>query len=111
MLKKPSLSARLLFGLAYFSVVFLVPLALVKQDDQFGAFHVRNGFMIFVVTILGSVLLLFLDELTGGNVYPYVGKLFNLVVVIASVYGLISALRGRMDPIWGIHQLVNASRI
>jgi len=111
MLEKPKFGARLLFALAYFSVVFLVPLVLVKQDDQFGAFHVRNGFMLFVVTIVGSVLLLLLDELTGGNVYPYVGRLFNFALVVASVYGLISALRGRMDPIWGIHQLVNASKI
>ena len=68
----PGIGERLLMCLSYLNVLFLIPLVFVDEDDRFGAFHVRQGFMIFVVTILGNVILLLIDTLAQGYVYPYI---------------------------------------
>jgi|GEM_PF-1047091 len=102
----PTLGGRLVTSLSYLSLLFLVPLVLVSEDDRFSAFHVRHGFMIFVVTILGNVILLMLDTIAQGYLYPYLGRLFNLAIVVACVYGIYLALRGRTSRIWGISDLL-----
>ncbi len=102
----PTVGGRLLACLSYISLLFLVPLVLVSEDDRFMAFHIRHGFMIFVVTIIGNVILLMLDALAQGYLYPYLGRLFNLAIVVACLYGIYLALRGKTSRIWGISDLL-----
>ena len=87
--------------------MFLIPLVFVEEDDQFGGFHVRHGFMLFVLTIVGNVVLLLLDVPAQGYLYPYVGRLFNIAIVGFCLYGIISALRGRADSMWVVTKLLD----
>ena len=105
-MEEPKIGARLVASLSYLNILFLISLVMVDEDDMFGAFHVRYGFMIFCLTIIGNVVLLMLDSLAQGYIYPYAGRAFNILIVVACVYGIINALRGKMRPIWGISYLL-----
>jgi len=103
---EPGLGARLLAALSYCSILFLIPLVLVDEDNQFGAFHIRHGFMLFVLTIIGNVVLLLIDIVAQGWVYPYAGRLFNIIIVVFCLYGIFNALSGRMRPMWVVSSLL-----
>ncbi len=105
-MRGPTLGTKFLAAVSYLSILFVVPLALVEEDDTFTAFHVRHGFMLFIVTILANVLFVFLDIITYGYTSLYLGRLFNIVVLVASVYGIVSALRGKSNRIVGISNLL-----
>lgn len=102
-----SIGRRLLMSLSYLSVLFLIPLVLVDENDTYGGFHVRHGFMLFILTIVGNVVLLILDVPAQGYLYPYAGRLFNLIIVGFCAYGIISALRGRADSMWVVTRLLD----
>jgi len=83
-----------------------VPLVLIDEDDGFSAFHVRHGFMIFIVTIVGNVFFSIVDVAVNGWASLTLGRAFNVAIVVASLYGLVSALRGKERKIWGISDLL-----
>lgn len=105
-MREPKISTKLLASVSYLSVLFVVPLVLVEEDDTFTAYHVRHGFMLFIVAVLANVLFAFLDIITYGYTSMYLGRLFNLAVVAASVYGIVSVLRGKTNRIVGISNLL-----
>ena len=105
-MNEPNIGTRVLASLSYLSILFIVPLVLVEEDDSFGAYHVRHGFMLFIVTVLANVLFLFLDIITYGYTSRYLGRLFNLAIVVASIYGIASASRGKTNRIVGISHLL-----
>lgn len=103
---EPGIGARLVASLSYFSILFLIPLVVIDEDNHFGAFHVRHGFMLFVVTIIGNVIILLIDSLAQGYVYPYLGRAFNIAIVAFCAYGVFNALSGRTRPMWIISGLL-----
>jgi len=105
-MRGPSLGTKLLAAVSYLSILFVVPLALVEEDDTFTAYHVRHGFMLFIVAVLANVLFVFLDIITYGYTSLYLGRLFNLAIMVASIYGIVSALRGKTNRIIGISNLL-----
>lgn len=105
-MRETKFSTKLLAAVSYLSVLFVVPLVLVEEDDTFTAYHIRHGFMLFIVTILANVLFVFLDIITYGYTSMYLGRLFNIAVVVASIYGMVSALRGKTYRILGISNLL-----
>jgi hypothetical protein len=105
-MKAPSFGARLLVSLSYLSIFFVVPLVFVEEDDSFGAYHVRHGFMIFIVTVLANVLFLALDVITYGYASRYLGRLFNILIVVVCLYGIVSVMRGKTNRLIGISNLL-----
>ena len=103
---KPGIGRRLLASLSYLSILFLIPLVAVDEDDHFCAYHIRHGFMLFILTILGNVIILLIDSLAQGYIYPYLGRAFNIAIVAFCAYGIFNALSGRMRPMWIITPLL-----
>jgi len=69
--------------LSYIWILFLVPL-LGKRNSKFAQFHAKQGLILFIVEIIGSLFFWF----------PFFGWLLWLVLVIVSIIGIIKALNG-----------------
>ena len=77
--------ARLYAMLSYISVLVLVPW-LTRKDDPFVNYHVRQGIVICISTILTLVLTAWA---------PRIGSALFLLLLITSVVGIVMALSGR----------------
>lgn len=69
--------------LSYIWILFLVPL-LGKKDSAFAQHHAKQGLVLFVIEIIGSIFFWF----------PVLGQLLWLALIIVSVLGIVKALNG-----------------
>jgi len=70
-------------ALSYAWILCLVPL-LGKRDSKFAQFHAKQGLVLFIIEIIGSLLMWF----------PIFGQLLMLLLVVVSVMGIIKTLNG-----------------
>jgi len=66
-------------ALSYLSILSLIML-LTKKDDDFVVFHARQGFVLFIISLLGVV--------------PGVGWIAFLGAVALSIVGMVKAAQG-----------------
>ncbi len=76
---------KLMAAISYLGILVLVPL-LVSRNDKFVMFHAKQGLVILVGYVVGSV---------AASWVPLIGNLLVLVMIIASIAGLIQALQGK----------------
>ena len=74
---------KILAALSYAWILFLVPL-LGKRKSKFAQFHAKQGMVLFILELIGSLLMWF----------PVFGQLLMLAFVVISVIGIIKALNG-----------------
>lgn len=74
---------RTVAALSYVWILCLVPL-LTKKRSKFAQFHAKQGLVLFVVELAGTLVFWF----------PLFGQLFALVLLVAAVMGVIKALNG-----------------
>lgn len=67
-------------ALSYIWILCLVPL-LGKKKSKFAQFHAKQGLVLFVFEIIGSLFIWF----------PFFGQLFMLVLILISVMGIIKS--------------------
>ena len=79
---------KALAAIAYIWIISLI-LLLVKKDSPFVQFHAKQGFVLFIASIILGFI-------------PIVGWLLNLVVFILAIVGLVSALQGKWMKIPGV---------
>lgn len=72
---------KVMAALSYVWILCLIPL-LGKKDSEFVQFHAKQGFILFIVEILASLVVWF----------PLFGQLFMLLLIIIAVMGVIKAL-------------------
>ena len=81
-------TGKVLAGLSYFSVLFVLPY-LFRKDDEFATYHAKQGMGLFVVGIIGDI----------------VGKMFGVgwFVTIARIFlaltGVGNAINGKKKPL------------
>jgi uncharacterized membrane protein len=82
--KDPDVEAnKTIAALSYLWILCLVPL-LGKKDSKFAQFHAKQGLILFIIELIGSLVFWF----------PLFGQLLMLALVIVSVMGIIKALNG-----------------
>lgn len=86
---------KLMAGLSYLGVLVLIPL-LIRKNNPFVYFHAKQGLVIFIGEVIALI---------AGQWLVVVGSLLFILLLIASVVGLIQALQGRRFSIPGIGQL------
>jgi len=74
---------KIIAALSYAWILFLVPL-LGKRKSKFAQFHAKQGLVLFILELIGSLLMWF----------PVFGQLLMLAFVVISVIGIIKALNG-----------------
>jgi uncharacterized membrane protein len=82
---------KALAAVSYLWIVSLV-LLLVKKDSPFVQFHAKQGFVLFIASIILGFI-------------PFLGWILNLVVIVLVLIGLISALQGKWRKLPGVSVL------
>ena len=82
--------------LSYFGILFILPLVCCK-DSLYARFHANQGFLIFVMEIIGAVLSAIL------GLIPFVGAIiswiFYIVALVFAIMGIVSAVQGTTKPL------------
>jgi fumarate reductase subunit D len=79
-----------LFAALAYVVFFSLLIVMYKRDNDFLHFHARQGLVIFIFEVISWTLAAVLPNLSGAF------AVCNLLLLIASVFGLFSALMGKM---------------
>ncbi len=78
-------------------IIFFVPLLTDSKDDPFVKFHVKQGLLLVILSILVSIF----NSIIGR--IPIVGWLIGLILVfglfVLWLIGIMNALNGKMDPL------------
>lgn len=81
--KKDIEDNKVIAALSYLWVLCLVPL-LVKRDSKFAQAHAKQGVVLFIIELIGSLIFWI----------PVFGWLLWVIVVIVALVGFIKALQG-----------------
>ncbi len=82
---------NLIAALSYLGVLVIVPI-LVKRQDPFTNFHIKQGIVILAGYVIASVLFFL----------PPIASLLWLAMIVCSIAGFVQALRGKRWKIPGI---------
>ena len=80
--------------LSYVGILCLVPL-LMKRKSKFAQFHAKQGLVLFIIEVLGSVVFWI----------PFVGWLLALSVLVVAILGILKTLNGEWWKIPYIYEL------
>lgn len=92
---------KLMAAISYLGILVLIPL-FVSRNDPFVRFHVKQGLVILV----GYIIAVF----AAAWIAP-VGSMLWVLMLLASILGLIQSLQGKWWRIPGIAQLADKFRI
>ncbi|OGI64136.1 hypothetical protein A2914_00315 [Candidatus Nomurabacteria bacterium RIFCSPLOWO2_01_FULL_41_21] len=95
--KTPGHTHKMLFGiLSYLGILVLVSL-IVKKDDPFVKFHIKQGLVLFVISIIIWVLS---STLSGfGSSLFMLYKILNLGILILSIVGIVNVVQNKMKEL------------
>ena len=79
--------------LAYIGILVLIPL-FVSKDKPFVKFHVKQGLVLFGISVIVMVLNTSLSSPLGGIL-----GLVNLVVFVLSIIGIVHVVKGSEKPV------------
>ena len=78
-------------------ILFFVPLLTDSKDDPFVKFHVKQGLLLLIVSVIVSIFNSFIGQI------PFIGWLVALVlglgVFALFVIGVMNALNGKTEPL------------
>ncbi len=78
-------------------IIFFVPLLTDSKDDPFVKFHVKQGLLLVILSILVSIFNTIIGRI------PIIGWLIALVLGLGLfalwIIGIVNALNGKMDPL------------
>lgn len=100
----------LILCLSYLNFLFLIPLAFLGSED-FAAYHIRQGFALFLIEVFGAVIISILDIPARGYFSPVVMPLFVFLVAILAIWGIILVLQGRQEKILWLNDLADRLKI
>ncbi len=94
---KADIEKNKVFGvLAYFGILFLVPL-LAAKESRFAQFHANQGLVLFigeVILMFGWFILAFI---------PFIGWLLGfaawVLLLVLAIMGIVSSAQGEMKPL------------
>lgn len=95
-------SKLLLASLSYIGVLVLVPLLSRSSSVPFVRFHAKQGLMVFVGEVLALI---------ASAWAPSLGGLLFVLMLVASIMGLFTSLRGEQRYIPGIGAIADLFKI
>ncbi len=92
---EPTSDEKVMGGIAYLGILFLVPL-LTKKDSKFAMFHAKQGMVLFIIEVILWIINFVLFASVFGAVFlGWIVWIVWMVVGIFSLIGLIQALSGK----------------
>lgn len=101
---KKTVEGRKLAWLSYLGILLLIPLLANEDDNEFSKFHVKQGIVLLVVSIIWRVICVILNRIPFMRPVCLVGMLF---LVILMIIGIINALQGKTEPLPVIGEYAN----
>ena len=80
---KKDTEERILAALSYLGILFLIPM-LVRKDNEFCKYHVRQGIVLFAIDVL----------LSFGFLHAWVGAVLSFIIFIVSIIAIVRTLQG-----------------
>ena len=74
---------KIIAAIAYIGFLCLIPL-IAKKDSKFAQFHGKQGLVLFIIEVIGSVVFWI----------PLFGQLLAVLIMIVAIIGIIKALQG-----------------
>jgi len=87
-------TSKVLAGLSYFSVLFVLPY-LFKKDDEFAKYHAKQGMSLFIAGIIGDI--------AGGLLG--IGWVVGLARIFLALTGINNVVNGKKKPLPYIGEL------
>ena len=89
---------NLLAILAYLGLLFIVPLVVCDKNNKFVRFHVNQGIVLFIFSLVFNLLsvVLFFILPAIGSIIGVVESIFTLVLVII---GIVNVCKEEMNPL------------
>ena len=92
-LPEPAASGQNNIGLAIVAyILFFIPLLTEQKNDPFVRYHMKQGFVLFVI----EVITLLIGQIL---VFPWLSWLLNLAVFALFIVGVINAASGKEKPL------------
>lgn len=82
-------SNTLMAVLSYFGILVLIPLLTDAKNDPFVKFHIKQGLVLLVVSIIAGVI----------GWIPVVGWIVPILVFVLFLIGVINAASGKKEPL------------
>lgn len=82
---------KLMAILAY--IIFFLPWILVKERTAFLNFHINQGLILFIISLLGSIVL---------NIIPFLAllaPLWSLATLLFMIIGILNVVHNRTKPL------------
>ena len=91
---------KVVAAIGYIWILCFIPL-LLKRDSKFARFHGKQGLILFVVDVVAAFLIWI----------PVLGWILWILLVLASLFGLLRALSGKWSKLPVIGQLADKINI
>lgn len=108
---KKELDSKIFAALSYFSILFIVPLV-VKKEDEFVKFHIRQGIALFLAEVivwfilyLIELLLVTLFSYSAFSFISFLHKIVWLFFTFISMIGVYFAAKGdkrKIPVLWDL---------
>ncbi len=106
---KLELDSKIFAALSYFSILFIVPL-IVKKEDDFVKFHIRQGITLFFAEVI-VWFILYLIEALLVTLFSYgalsfvsflykVAWLFFAAISIIGIYSVFMGVKRKIPVLW-----------
>ena len=80
---------KVMAGLSYISVFFLLPY-LFRKDDQFAAYHAKQGMGLFIAGLIGEAV---------SSLIPGIGWIVGLARIFLAITGIKNVVEGKKKPL------------
>ena len=92
--------------LCYLAIFILIPIFMVK-DSKFVRFHIKQGFPLFILDLVISVLGFLLGWIpVVGTVFGWIFGAIGLVLVVLSILGIVNVVQGKEEELPFVGQVL-----
>lgn len=108
---KIELDSKIFAALSYFSILFVVPL-IVKKEDDFVKFHIRQGITLFFAEIIVWFILYLIESLLvtlfSYSAFSFVAFLYKIAwiffaaISIGGIYFVIRGKKRKIPVLWAL---------
>ena len=88
-------------------IIFFIPLLTESKKDPFVKFHVKQGLVLFIASIVVGIIH---SALFYAWMFMWIGQLLNLAVFILFIIGIINAANGKEEKLPIIGQFADKFR-
>ncbi len=76
-------------------LIFFLPLLVVKNRSAFLNYHINQGIILFIVTVIGNIIL----SMPFSYAILMLGQLWGLLILVLAIIGIMNVTKKEMKPL------------